>query len=304
MVLGHEFVGEVVEAAPGGGRFAVGDARRPAAPACRAASATAVARAGRTSAVATTRSGSTPPAAWPSTSPCPRRRLVPVPDGLSVDSAGLAQPLAVGLHAARRSGVTRRVTASSSSAPAPSARSCWPASATWPTSTSPSSTSPAPGWTGPPGWARPGRSPPAPDDRAEALARGAGAAGADVVIEASGAPGQLDNAIAPRPHRRDRSSRWACPPGQQEVDVHTLVMREITVRDHPRPRLRPRTSRPALDILATTRLADELLDSVRPLEDLRRAARATGHRAARGQGAVRPAPPADAATDDRHPPSS
>ena len=76
----------------------------PAAPASRAASATAAARAGRTSAVATTRSGSTPPAGWPSTSPCPSRPSSPVPDGLSLDSAGLAQPLAVGLHAARRAG--------------------------------------------------------------------------------------------------------------------------------------------------------------------------------------------------------
>ena len=60
------------------------------------------ARAAPTSAAATTRSASTPPAAWPSSSRCRSRRSSPVPDGLSLDAAGLAQPLAVGLHAARR----------------------------------------------------------------------------------------------------------------------------------------------------------------------------------------------------------
>src|SRR4051794_30336361 len=35
----------------------------------------------------------------------PERTLVPLPEGLSLDAAGLAQPLAVGLHGARRSGV-------------------------------------------------------------------------------------------------------------------------------------------------------------------------------------------------------
>src|SRR3954467_295232 len=35
----------------------------------------------------------------------PESTLVAVPEGLSLDAAGLAQPLAVGLHAARRAGV-------------------------------------------------------------------------------------------------------------------------------------------------------------------------------------------------------
>src|SRR5690349_17922306 len=34
----------------------------------------------------------------------PESTLAPIPDGLSLDAAGLAQPLAVGLHAARRAG--------------------------------------------------------------------------------------------------------------------------------------------------------------------------------------------------------
>ena len=75
-------------------------------PVFRAVSAIAASRAARTSVAVITRSGSTRAAVWPSWSRLRRRILARVPDGLSLDYAGLAQPLAVGLHAARRSGVS------------------------------------------------------------------------------------------------------------------------------------------------------------------------------------------------------
>ncbi|MGO1543247.1 MAG: zinc-dependent alcohol dehydrogenase [Gulosibacter sp.] len=89
---------------------------------------------------------------------------------------------------------------------------------------------------------------------------------ADVVIEASGAPGQLNRAIA---LVRDGGTilQVGLPTKQQEVDIHTLVFREIVITttlahvckdDMP----------DSLEILKSPALQDELLDSVRPLEDL------------------------------------
>jgi len=90
--------------------------------------------------------------------------------------------------------------------------------------------------------------------------------GADVVVEASGAPGQLNAAIG---MVRDGGTvlQVGLPAKQQEVDVHALVMREITVRTT-LAHVCGDDLAPALDILATTSLAEELLDSVHPLGDL------------------------------------
>ncbi len=189
--------------------------------------------------------------------------LVAVPRGLSVDAAGLAQPLAVGLHAARRStaadgdrvvligagaigtfvltGLLHLVDAEVTVVDFPGAR-----------------------------LERAGRLGAAhvfgvgPDlrDRVLELAPG----GADVVIEASGAPGQLNAAIG---LVRDGGTvlQVGLPAEQQQVDVHALVMREITVRTT-LAHVCGEDLAPALEILATTPLAHELLDSVRPLDDL------------------------------------
>ncbi|MEJ6488752.1 alcohol dehydrogenase catalytic domain-containing protein [Leucobacter sp. USCH14] len=88
----------------------------------------------------------------------------------------------------------------------------------------------------------------------------------DVVIEASGAPGQLNRAIA---LTRDGGTvlQVGLPTTPQEVDIHQLVFREISIRTtlaHVCAEDMPA----ALHILATTNLASELLDSVRPLDDL------------------------------------
>jgi (R,R)-butanediol dehydrogenase/meso-butanediol dehydrogenase/diacetyl reductase len=57
------------------------------------------------------------------------------------------------------------------------------------------------------------------------------------------------------------------PSRQQEVDIHSLVMREISVRTT-LAHVCGEDLAPALEILATTNLGEELLDSVRPLEDI------------------------------------
>ena len=193
----------------------------------------------------------------------PERTLVPVPDGLPLDAAGLAQPLAVGLHAARRSGAQDgdRVVLIGAGAIGtfvltglrhlvdvdvtvidfPGARLDRAA--------------------------RLGAQHVVPvgddlRDRVLELAPG----GADVVIEASGAPGQLDAAIG---MVRDGGTilQVGLPARRQEVDVHALVMREITVRTT-LAHVCGDDLAPALEILATTPLAGGLLDSVRPLSDL------------------------------------
>ena len=90
--------------------------------------------------------------------------------------------------------------------------------------------------------------------------------GADLVIEASGAPGQLANAI-----RMVRSGgtilQVGLPASPPEVDVHSLVIREITLRTT-NAHVFAQDLAPALDLLAHGTLAAELLDSVHPLENI------------------------------------
>ncbi|HKP05736.1 MAG TPA: zinc-binding dehydrogenase [Microbacterium sp.] len=86
---------------------------------------------------------------------------------------------------------------------------------------------------------------------------------ADVVIEASGAPGQLDAAIAlARPG--GTVLQVGIPAAPQEIDVHSLVMREIGIRTT-LAHVCGEDLAPALDLLAGTSLAAELLDGVHPL---------------------------------------
>lgn len=187
----------------------------------------------------------------------PVTTLVPVPEGLDLDIAALAQPLAVGLHAARRSGVrdgdrvviigagaigtftlaglSSLVDADITVVDLPGAK------------------------------------------LQRALRLGARAAveadriaeippGVDVVIEASGAPGQLDRAIA---LVRDggRILQVGLPSTRQDADVHQLVLREIDVATT-LAHVCGEDLAPALEILRTSDLGAQLLDSVHPLEDL------------------------------------
>ena len=192
----------------------------------------------------------------------PESTLVPVPGGLPLDAAGLAQPMAVGLHAARRSGVrpgdrvvligagaigTFLLTALQSMADIDLSVIDLPGSRL---------------------------------DRADRLGAarvveaGVDAADvrdliggpADVVVEASGAPGQLDKAVSLlRPG--GTVLQVGIPGTPQQVDLFPVVMQEISILTT-LAHVCGEDLGPALDILATTEVASELLDSVRPLEDV------------------------------------
>ena len=187
----------------------------------------------------------------------PASTLVPVPEGLGVDIAALAQPLAVGLHAARRSGAVDgdRVVIIGAGAIGTFTLAGLDALVD-----ADITVVDLPG--------------PKLD---RALRLGADAAveadrvgdippGADIVIEASGAPGQLDRAIA---LVRDggRILQVGLPASRQEADIHTIVVREIDVTTT-LAHVCGEDLAPALEILATTGLGAELLDSVHPLEEL------------------------------------
>jgi (R,R)-butanediol dehydrogenase/meso-butanediol dehydrogenase/diacetyl reductase len=194
----------------------------------------------------------------------PESTLVALPAGLSLDAAGLAQPLAVGLHAARRAGArdgdkvvligagaigTFVLTGLRSLAevdltvvdfPGPRLDRARRLGATRCVEAGPE----------------------APARVAEAV----GAPGADVVIEASGAPGQLDVAIGlARPG--GTILQVGLPAQPQEIDVWSLVMQEKTIQTT-LAHVCGEDLAPALDLLATTRLAEELLDGVHPLDAL------------------------------------
>jgi (R,R)-butanediol dehydrogenase/meso-butanediol dehydrogenase/diacetyl reductase len=103
MVLGHEFVGEVLEA-PQGGSFAVGDV--VASGAGISCGECERCREGRTNLCTRYYTlGLNTAGGMAERVSVPERALARVPSSMSVDRAGLAQPMAVGLHAARRSGV-------------------------------------------------------------------------------------------------------------------------------------------------------------------------------------------------------
>jgi (R,R)-butanediol dehydrogenase/meso-butanediol dehydrogenase/diacetyl reductase len=262
MIFGHEFVGEVVEAAPGGA-YSVGDiVASGAGVSCGECDRC---REGRTNlchryyTLGLNTSGGM--AEFVS---APESILVPVPATLSLDKAGLSQPLAVGLHAARRSGVRNgdRVVLIGAGAIGsfvltgvnyladvdltvidfPGARldRAKRIGAT--------------------------RVIEAGEDIRSRVLDAIGAGGADVVIEASGAPGQLNTAIS-LVRNGGTILQVGLPSRQQEVDIHSLVMREISVRTT-LAHVCGEDLAPALEILATTNLGEELLDSVRPLEDI------------------------------------
>lgn len=189
--------------------------------------------------------------------------LVPIPDSLTDDVAGLSQPLAVGLHAARRSGVSPgdKVVLIGAGAIGTfvlaGLRHLADAEVT------------VIDFAG------------SRLERAERLgAKRVLAVDSeefeselakltkvmDVTIEASGARGQINKAIT---MTRDGGTllQVGLPTGLQEVDIHQLVFREITLRTtlaHVCMEDMPS----ALKILAETELAHEMLDSVRPLEEL------------------------------------
>ena len=255
MVLGHEFVGEVAE--PGDG------ARTPVGAVVASGAGVSCGRCdrcrqGRTNLCRSYYTlGLNTAGGMAEFVAVPESTLVPVPAGLPLDAAGLAQPLAVGLHAARRSGAADgdRVVLIGAGAIGTlvlaALRHLADVDLTvvdFPGSRLERA-------------ARLGGTRVVPAGAGVAAA--VGAPGADVVIEASGAPGQLDAAIAlARPG--GTVLQVGIPAAPQEIDVHSLVMREIGIRTT-LAHVGGEDLAPALDLLAGTSLAAELLDGVHPL---------------------------------------
>ncbi|MBW4032687.1 MAG: alcohol dehydrogenase catalytic domain-containing protein [Acidobacteria bacterium] len=262
LIFGHEFIGKVVEAGPGS-TFAVGD---------RVASGAGVwcgecprCLEGRTNLCWSYRTlGLNVDGGMAEFVAAPEKMFAPIPDGLSLDAAGLSQPLAVGLHAARRSGVAdgdrvvligagaigtfvlagilsmadAEVTVVDFAGPRLDRAARLGAKRIIPTS----------------------------DSVVADVLEAVHPRGADLVIEASGAPGQLANAI-----RMVRSGgtilQVGLPARPPEVDIHSLVIREITLRTT-NAHVFAQDLAPALQLLAHSTLVEELLDSVHPLDDI------------------------------------
>jgi len=263
MILGHEFIGEIIALGEGVSGFSVGD---------RVASGAGIS------------CGGCPRCAEGRTNLCqryvtlglnrdggmaeyvavPTSTLVHIPDGLSDDFAGLAQPLAVGLHAARRARVHTGDTVVLIGAGAigtfvlaglghlvdatvivvdfagerlERAKRLGAAHTV------------------------------EVNDTIDAAVRAlVGTFGADVVIEASGAPGQINRA-ASWTRRGGTLLQVGLPSQPQEVNVHPIVMAEISV-ETTLAHVCGEDMAPALEILNSTDLARELLEAVYPLEEL------------------------------------
>ncbi|WP_066517531.1 zinc-dependent alcohol dehydrogenase [Curtobacterium ammoniigenes] len=262
MVFGHEFIGEIVEPLPGGAYPAGALVASGAGVWCGACDRCLEGRTNLCRSYFT--HGLNAPGGLAEFVAVAEKTLVPIPEGLSLDAAGLAQPLAVGLHAARRSGIADgdRVVLIGAGAIGTfvltGVRHLAPAAditvVDFPGHRLERAARLGAGQVEPVG-----------DDIADRiLDRIPG--GADVVIEASGAPGQLATAIR---LVRDGGTilQVGLPSKSPEVDVHALVMREITVRTT-LAHVCGTDLGPALEILQTTALAHELLDSVHPLDDI------------------------------------
>lgn len=253
MIPGHEFIGEVVEI-DAGSPFAVGDLVASGAGVWCGECARC--REGRTNLCERYYTlGLNIAGGMAEYVSSPVKNLVAIPAGMSPDVAGLAQPLAVGLHAARRAGVHPgdRVVIIGAGAIGTfvlaGLLSLVAADITVVDF--------------------PGR-------RLDRAAR-VGATrvipagetvepGADVVIEASGAPGQLANALS-LVRVGGRVLQVGLPSQEQPVNVHSFVMREVTI-ESTLAHVCDADLAPALEILRTTDLAAELLDSVNPLGSL------------------------------------
>lgn len=263
MVMGHEFIGEVVDCGPGAERL---HGRRLATGAGVSCGGCAWCQRGRTNLCAGYWTlGLNADGGLAEYAVVPVSTCVPVPDGCADDSAGLAQPLAVGLHAAHRSGagaadtvvlvgagaigsfilcglagrdIGRIIAADISDARLTTALAL---GATEVVNV-------------------------ADRDPMEAIADLLGGGAADVVIEASGVPGSAQRAItmaarggrvllvglAHQPQRLDLDDATL-----REVDMVTTVA-HVCATDLPQ----------ALGLLADGRIAGHLLDRVIGLDDL------------------------------------
>lgn len=190
--------------------------------------------------------------------------LVAIPEGCQLDHAGLAQPLAVGLHAARRSRVVdgdRVVLFGAGSigtfilAGLVSIADADVTVVDFAGERLDRATRL--------GAARVVAVSEEVDDDLRAVL---GATGADVVIEATGAPGQLGAALR---HVRPGGTilQVGLPSAHQDLDVHRLVMNEVSI-ETTLAHVCAEDLAPSLDILARTNLGAELVESVHGLSEV------------------------------------
>ena len=264
MILGHEFIGEIISAPDASsGDFKIGDVVASGAGIscgkCRRCLEGRTNLCERYVTLGLNRDGG-----MAQFVAVPTSTLVKVPAGLSLDAAGIAQPLAVGLHAARRSGVRDGDKVLLIGAGAigtfvlAGLKHLYDAEVTVLDF----------------GGARLERATRLGADHTVEVGDGAeqsireifGTAGIDVVIEASGAPGQMAFALS-LVKRGGTLLQVGLPSSKQELDVHKIVMSEINIATT-LAHICGQDLGPALEILGSTTLAQELIEGVHPLSQI------------------------------------
>ena len=260
MILGHEFIGEIIEVNGDTGAFEVGDVVASGAGiscgTCRRCLENRTNLCERYVTLGLNRDGG-----MAEYVAVPSSTLVKVPKNLNLDAAGLAQPLAVGLHAARRSGVKDGDKVLLIGA---GAIGTFVLAGLKHLTKSDVTVLDFAG-------DRLDRATRLGADHTVAVGENAereireilGSAGADVVVEASGAPGQLPFAIS-LAKRGGIILQVGLPTAKQEIDVHRIVMNEISIFTT-LAHVCGQDLEPALRILETTNLAAELIEGVYPL---------------------------------------
>lgn len=194
----------------------------------------------------------------------PVSTLVKIPAGMNPDAAGIAQPLAVGLHAARRSGAKDgdRVLLIGAGAIGTFVLTALKhlvnvevAVMDFAGSRLERATRLGADHTIDVG--------PTATERVKEFAAGGGI---DVVIEASGAPGQLQFAIE-TVKRGGTILQVGLPSAHQEIDVHKIVLSEIDIKTT-LAHVCDEDLGVALEILASSNLAAELVEGVYPLSQI------------------------------------
>ena len=263
MILGHEFIGEIVGDVDAASGFVTGDmVASGAGISCGTCKRCTEMRTNLCEKYVTL--GLNRDGGMAEYAAVPTSTLVKIPAGLSLDAAGIAQPLAVGLHAARRAGVRDgdRVLLIGAGAIGTfvlaGLKNLFAAEVTVLDF----------------GGSRLERAARLGADHTVEVGENVeadikkifGDAGIDVIIEASGAPGQLQFAIG-LVKRGGNILQVGLPSTKQEVDVHKIVMSEINIQTT-LAHVCDQDLGPALEILGSTKLATELIEGVYPLSEI------------------------------------
>ena len=263
LILGHEFIGEVVAPADGAGGFRVGDiVASGAGISCGKCKRCKEMRTNLCENYVTL--GLNRDGGMAEFVAVPTSTLALVPKDLDLDAAGIAQPLAVGLHAARRAGVKNGDKVLLIGAGAigtfvlAGLKHLFDVDVTVLDF----------------GGARLERALRLGADKTVEVGENAeeqikaifGDGGIDVVIEASGAPGQLPFAIN-LVKRGGNILQVGLPSAKPELDVYKIVLSEINILTT-LAHVCDQDLAPALEILGSTKLAEELVEGVYPLEQI------------------------------------